>query len=114
VRQRDGKLIAAGGVYLDSRHQFGLARFNTDGSLDRNFGSHGIAHAIVGSGPWNYPNAVALQGDGKIVAAGVGWDTNGNNNWGVARWDSDGTLDQTFGQSGVVVTKTGSWAAAVA
>jgi uncharacterized delta-60 repeat protein len=114
VRQRDGKLVAAGGVYLDSRHRFGLVRFNTDGSLDRSFGSDGIAHAVVGSGPWSFPNAIALQGDGKIVAAGVGWDTNGNNNWGVARWDRDGTLDQTFGQRGVVVTKTASWAAAVA
>jgi uncharacterized delta-60 repeat protein len=114
VLQQDGKLIAAGGVHLDSRHQFGLVRFNNDGSLDRNFGSDGIAHAVVGSGPWNYPNAAALQRDGKIVAAGVGWDTNGNNNWGVARWDRDGKLDQTFGQSGVVVTKTANWAAAVA
>jgi uncharacterized delta-60 repeat protein len=114
VLQRDGKLIAAGGVYLESRRQFGLLRFNTDGSLDRNFGSDGIAHAVVGSGFYNYPNALALQGDGKIVAAGVGSDTSGNDNWGVARWDGDGTLDQTFGQSGVVVTKAGNWAAAVA
>lgn len=112
--QRDGKLVAVGGVYLDSRHQFGAIRFNADGSLDKSFGSDGIAHAVVGSGPWNHPNAVAVQGDGKIVAAGVGWDTNGNDNWGVARWNRDGTLDQTFGQGGVVVTKSASFAAAVA
>jgi uncharacterized delta-60 repeat protein len=114
VLQRDGKLVAVGGVYLDSKHQFGAVRFNTDGSLDTTFGSDGIAHAVVGSGPWNHPNAVSLQADGKIVAAGFGEDTNGANDWGLARWNRDGTLDQSFGQGGVVVTKSASFAAAVA
>jgi uncharacterized delta-60 repeat protein len=114
VLQSDGKLVAAGGVYLHSRSQFGLVRFNKDGSLDRNFGSDGLALAVVGSGSYNFPNALALQGDGKIVAAGFGWDTNGNPDWGLARWDRDGMIDQTFGQSGVVVTKSANWAAAVA
>jgi uncharacterized delta-60 repeat protein len=105
ARQPDGKLLALGEVYFDSRHQFGLVRFNANGSLDRNFGSDGIAHAIVGSGSWSYPYAMALQRDGKIVAAG-GWeDDSGNFNWGVARWNRDGTLDQSFGQGGVVATK---------
>jgi uncharacterized delta-60 repeat protein len=113
VRQRDGKLIVTGGVYLDSRPpQFGLVRFNRDGSLDTSFGSDGIAHAVVGL--YSYPNAVALQGDGKIVAAGTWEDTDGTFNWGVARWFGDGTLDQTFGHGGVVATKTASWAAGVA
>jgi len=113
VRQPDGKLIAAGGLYFDSRWQFGLVRFNTDGSLDGTFGSDGIASAAVGD-VWAQPNAMALQSDGKIVAAGVGEDTNGNLEWGAARWDRDGTLDQTFGQNGVVVTEKANWAAAVA
>lgn len=113
--QRDGKLVATGGVYLEGRGQFGVVRFNADGSLDGNFGSDGVAHAVVGSGVWSYPNGVALQGDGKIVAAGVWEDNLGRFNWGVVRWNRDGTLDPIFGQGGVVVTsKRGTWAGAVA
>lgn len=112
--QRDGKLVVVGGVYLDSRHQFAAIRFNADGSLDKSFGSDGIAHAVVDSGPWNHPNAVTVQGDGEVVAAGFGTDTNGTDDWGLARWNRDGTLDQTFGQGGVVVTKSASFAAAIA
>jgi uncharacterized delta-60 repeat protein len=100
-------------VYFHSRWQFGVVRFNKDGSLDGTFGSEGTAYAPVGD-VWAKPNALALQSDGKIVAAGAGEDSNGNFEWGVARWGSDGTLDQTFGERGVVVTAKASWAAAVA
>ncbi len=61
----------------------GLGRLNADGSLDTAFGSGGIVGA-----PFSQPEAVRVQGDGKIVIFGGGF--------GIARYNSDGSLDSGF------------------
>jgi uncharacterized delta-60 repeat protein len=53
----DGKIVVAG--------QFGLARFNPNGSLDKDFANSGIMNT-----PDNTGDAVAILGNGRIVAAG--------------------------------------------
>jgi uncharacterized delta-60 repeat protein len=71
VRQRNGKLVAAGFVFLgDTR--FALARYNLDGSLDSTFGGDGLVDTDFPSSAQEYASALVLQPDGKIVAAGGG------------------------------------------
>ena len=66
--QPDGKLVVAG--YSDSGGwDFSLARFNPDGSLDNTFSGDGIVITQVGSDDSTI-EALALQADGKIIAAG--------------------------------------------
>jgi uncharacterized delta-60 repeat protein len=72
VLQPDGKIVAAGvggrgatGPGAD----FALARYNADGSLDASFGSGGKVLTDFAGGA-DAAFAVALQTDGKIVAAG--------------------------------------------
>ena len=68
--QSDGKIVAAGNSYGDgSNADFALVRYNTDGSLDTNFGIDGKVTTAIGSGD-DYAKSVAIQSDGKIVAAG--------------------------------------------
>ena len=69
--QPDGKIVAAGvgGAGYD---QFALARFNPNGSLDTSFSGDGKERTDFGGSYGQGANAVALQGNGKIVAAGVG------------------------------------------
>jgi uncharacterized delta-60 repeat protein len=70
VMQPDGKIIIAGYVYhLTSLINFGLARYNPDGSLDNTFGTGGILWTYLGPGNHTITD-VALQADGKIVAGG--------------------------------------------
>jgi uncharacterized delta-60 repeat protein len=78
--QADGKVVAAGGIERagGGQSQFGLLRYNTDGSLDTTFGNHGIVQTANGTGD-STALAVAIQADGRIVAAGrtqgsTGWD----------------------------------------
>jgi uncharacterized delta-60 repeat protein len=112
--QRDGKIVAVGNLsdVVNGKHteDFGAARYNADGSLDAGFGNGGLVITDLGF-TIEQPNAVALQADGKIVVAGV------SNNLKTAvllRYDSDGSLDNTFGSGGVVRSDAAVTFAAVA
>jgi uncharacterized delta-60 repeat protein len=103
--QGDGKLILAGYSLNGSRNAFTLARYNTNGSLDPNFGGAGTVVNPI-SGNTNAIVAVAMNGN-KIVAAGA--NSNGiTNHFAVARYNVDGSLDTTFNGTGKVVTTIGT------
>lgn len=94
VIQPDGKII----ISINSQSaNFMLARFNSDGSFDTSFGDMGKVVTDFGSA--DYVNDIALQPDGKIVAAGYS-----SNIAAVARYNSDGTLDSTFPGKGKFTT----------
>jgi uncharacterized delta-60 repeat protein len=97
--QSDGKIVVAG--YSSSN--FAVARYNSDGSLDTSFDSDGWVITNVGSTDRAF--AIAIQPDGKIVAAGYS-----NNDFAVARYNSDGSLDATFSGDGMVTTDINSGA----
>jgi uncharacterized delta-60 repeat protein len=91
--QTDGKIVVVGGVPANNGKEFpsfAVARYKTNGSLDKTFGVGGIVITLSLYGNFT---AVAIQPDGKIVAGG-GED--------VVRYNSDGSLDSTFGSGGIV------------
>jgi uncharacterized delta-60 repeat protein len=92
--QSDGKIVALAETY----NGILLARVETNGSLDASFGSGGYTATLpVNVGEFNtFPSAMTLQSDGKILVAA------GQINPSVmARFDTTGVLDSTFGASGV-------------
>lgn len=101
--QADGKAVLAGSYVDNSFSEFAVARFNTDGSLDTSFGNDGRLVTSTGSGD-ALALDVAVQTDGKIVAAGSFEASNDNDNFALARYNSDGTLDSAFGRGGIVTT----------
>jgi len=99
--QPDGKIVVAGSVAV-AKHgvQLGLARFLPNGLVDTGFGTNGTVttnFAVLGRSA-----ALALAPDGKIVVA---CGLNGPRDFGVGRYDIDGTLDATFGDGGKVRTR---------
>jgi uncharacterized delta-60 repeat protein len=87
--QSDGKIVVAG-VPL-------LTRYNSNGSLDTSFGTNGIVNVSgIDSGA-----DVAIQPDGKILVAGNPKSVVGKTNFEVARLNSNGSLDTTFGTNGI-------------
>jgi uncharacterized delta-60 repeat protein len=97
--QADGKIVVVG---WSGSGQFALARYNSDGTLDATFGGGGKVMTDFTAGG-SGATGVAIQADGKIVVvgtAGQGWDTK----FALARYNSDGTLDATFGVGGKVLT----------
>ena len=101
--QSDGKIVAVGAT---GSIDFGLARFNTDGSLDTTFDGDGKVTTVFGS--LDEAFAVAIQPDGKIVAVGhTDNPSTGTGDFAVARYNSNGSLDTTFGNGGKVTTDFG-------
>ncbi|MFI8826771.1 calcium-binding protein [Streptomyces sp. NPDC053431] len=104
--QSDGKIVAAGSGGLG----FALVRYNSDGALDTGFGSGGRT-SVNFPGDSGFPYAMALQTNGKIVVAGRADDPNSSeaNDFGIARFNTNGTTDTGFGGDGFVVTGFNDW-----
>ncbi len=108
--QDDGRIVAAGyGGYLGdgSSRDFAVARYNTDGTLDTSFNTVGIAVTDVGSGAEDAANALSIQEDGMIVAAGSAYDALTHYDFALVRYLASGSLDMGFGPSasGIVTTQ---------
>ena len=100
--QPDGKIVAAGDSYNGANYDFALVRYNVDGSLDTSFGGTGkVTTAVLSSS--DVANSVAIQPDGKIVAAGYSYNGS-NNDFALVRYNPDGSLDTSFGGTGKVTT----------
>jgi len=74
------------------------------GSLDPTFGTGGIVTTTFGGENNTIANAAAIQADGKILVAGLIPNRQGFGEAGVARYNTNGTLDSSFGDGGIVVT----------
>ena len=109
--QSDGKIISAGYSSNGSDNDFAIIRYNLNGSLDNTFGINGIAITQIGLSD-DYAYSVAIQEDGKIVAAGS--SKNGtNSDFAIVRYNQSGDLDDTFGINGIVTTPVGTISAQV-
>ena len=94
VEQPDGKLIFGGSfTFLNgSLAQKGIARLQRDGLFDTTFA---VGSGVSGGGV----TAIALQGDGRILISGSFTSVNGTSRPGLARLNSDGSLDTSFAPS---------------
>ena len=105
--QSDGKIVVAGTSYgtTTTGYDFALARYNKDGSLDTNFGTGGILTTDFGNGT-DTASSLAIQSDGKIIVAGNTNQVSSGGPWGLAmaRYNTDGSLDSSFGTLGIVTT----------
>jgi uncharacterized delta-60 repeat protein len=93
--QPDGRIVIAGTNGAD----FAVARLTTNGSLDTTFDTDGKVTTDISAN--DTANSVAIQPDGKIVAAGF---TDSNSNCALARYNTNGSLDITFNHTGKVIT----------
>jgi uncharacterized delta-60 repeat protein len=113
IQPGDGKIVVVGGAIVPNAigwfHDFALVRYDTAGGLDAGFGAGGKVITDFSSG--NDMGAdVVIAGDGRIIAAG--WVADPTDvelliDFGVARYESTGTLDATFGAGGTVITDLG-------
>jgi uncharacterized delta-60 repeat protein len=102
--QSDGKIVAAGGsINLTNKGDMMIVRYDSNGTLDNTFGTDGKTQFYVGesSSAQEIAASVVIQPDGKIVT--VGFEEGVNNSTLILRYNSNGTLDNTFGTNGVVM-----------
>ena len=104
--QPDSKIIAAGYMYNDvTFYDFALARYDSNGQPDSSFGSGGKVTTDFFGGE-DVANAVVLQANGKMVVAGYCGVSRAGYDFALTRYESNGTLDGSFGSGGRVHTDT--------
>lgn len=104
--QEDGKIVIAGYFYDISTSDFAIARYNPDGSQDNTFGVEGIVTSPIGK--IDVASSIAIQKDGKIIAAGYAEVDGNGEDFAMARYNPNGGLDASFGINGIVTTNIGS------
>jgi uncharacterized delta-60 repeat protein len=114
--QSNGKILVTSGlsgklVFFFPNAQAGsITRYNSNGSVDTTFGAAGTAASVASA------SALVLQSDGKLVVGGAitsklnAPGTANDVGFGIIRYNSNGSLDKTFGMGGVAVTDFGSTA----
>jgi len=102
--QNDSKIVGIGSTEdsINSNSVMAVVRINSDGSLDTDFGVDGIREISTGPKSNTFGHAITMQNDGKILVCGIltflpDWETI------VCRLNQDGTLDNTFGEGGIVL-----------
>src|SRR5207302_1086405 len=92
--QSDGKIVAGGWTATNSGLNFAVVRYTTNGTLDSTFGTGGKVTTAIGA--YAQGRALALQSDGKILVAGRAYNGS-NDDFGAVRYNTNGSLDTTFG-----------------
>ncbi len=102
--QSDGKIIVAGFTTIGINRVIAIVRYKPNGDLDREFGDNGIV--ITSSGKHeSWASSMIIQPDNKIVIAGEVWLDSIGNTFLLLRYNTNGTLDNTFGSDGKVFTQ---------
>lgn len=99
--QSDGKIVAAGSASNGQNDAFAIARYNTDGSPDNTFDTDGKKMTFINSNNV-YAVSLAVQDDGKLVAAGYEQSAV-KTNFAIVRYNANGSLDNSFDSNGSLI-----------
>ncbi|MEO5906285.1 MAG: T9SS type A sorting domain-containing protein, partial [Saprospiraceae bacterium] len=112
VIQPDGKIILAGVARTGFPGDFAMVRYLENGGIDSLFGSDGIVRTdIQGINSYDFALTIGLDPDGKIVLGGAA-DVQyvpSVSHIGVVRYNSNGSLDKSFGNNGIYELSLGSF-----
>ena len=121
--QGNGDIVAVGPIISKSfvaanavnfATGFGVAGYNSNGSIDTAFGLHGAVLTGFGTAtPFAVPTSLAIERNGDVIVVGQAAQSLPPSSFALARYTPTGALDPTFGSSGEVVTAFGANAAAI-
>jgi len=101
----DGKIVASGYRNDGLKHNFAIIRLTPEGDLDPTFGDGGKVYTVFPVNRHDQSYALAVQPDGKMILAGYSYvGTTADYQFALARYNEDGSLDDTFGDAGLVLT----------
>lgn len=103
----DNKIIYAGRSTTTFPSKMVVFKINADGSFDATFGTNG--QVIFSSGPlsWHSMDALGVQSNGKLLLLGKNFDNNAPTVGSISRLNANGSTDNSFGTSGVLVPNLG-------
>lgn len=109
--QQNGEIVLGGICQIDSNRtsilEPGTAEFTSDGNLDSSYGINGRTAINVPTYAYGPFASLVIQSDGKILISNTAY--NGTyNTFNLIRYSSNGILDSSFGQNGIVYLDLGS------
>ncbi|MEO8409824.1 MAG: Ig-like domain-containing protein, partial [Propionivibrio sp.] len=105
--QSDGKIVLGGLAFNGTSFDFGVARYNVDGTLDTTFNGSGKTLVDFGASGDDQGRSMTMQADGKILVAG--WsNAAGTYDFALMRLNTDGSLDTSFNGTGKTTTAIGT------
>lgn len=104
--QADGKILVAGSSWNGADNDFAVVRYLSNGALDNTFDTDGIVTTTIGTSE-DIAYAIQLQSNGKIIAAGLS-DNGTDNDFALVRYNTNGSLDNSFDVDGKVTTAIGT------
>jgi uncharacterized delta-60 repeat protein/CSLREA domain-containing protein len=108
IGNTDGSIFVIGDSFGVSETTAMLGRIRNDGTLDPTFGTGGIVLPSLDPTASERPTDIVRQPDGKLVIAGYAtYSVNVNWKMMLARFNPDGTLDNSFGTNGYRLSSTG-------
>jgi len=105
IRNNDKLLLTGTAAISIGDYRFALAGYNSDGTPDIDFGQTGIVMESFGT--YCEGNSAQLQSDGKILLSGYAKDSINRHHFALARYNANGTLDNSFGTNGNTITSFG-------
>ena len=99
--ETDDVMVVGSGI--DSMGEFVASSVSYSGTLNKAFGGGLVATDVTGKTAQNWPNACAVDSSGKLLAGGM-YQYNTGQGFGLVRYDTNGSLDQTFNKTGIVKT----------
>ena len=110
--QPDGKIVVGGTLQAGFVRPV-LIRYNPDGTLDTTFGSGG--GIMIANFDYSWATSMAIQSDGRIVVVGFQYrPTHSTEEYFVARFETNGWYDASFGVGGLLRIQMGGGAEDVA
>ncbi|MEO1528811.1 MAG: LamG-like jellyroll fold domain-containing protein, partial [Planctomycetota bacterium] len=112
IVQSDGSYVLVGNSFdyslePDEYEAIGIARFTSTGALDTGFGENGVVRQLVnGENSYSIGRDVVQQSDGKLIVIGTATPTS-TGEAAIFRYNTDGTLDTSFGDNGTVLVPRG-------
>lgn len=111
--QPDGRILVGGSTQQQTGSTgitMALVRLMPDGSLDNSFGTAGLVTTTLGSGSTIDDKifGIAVQPDGGIVTVGTTFVNGGGYQAAILRYNSNGSLDNTFSGDGIRVEDIGT------
>ncbi len=100
----NGKIVTAGFAHNGTDYDFGIVRYNSDGSLDTSFNTNGMVTTDLGGD--DRISGVGIDSNSKIVVVGRSGSIS-DYDFAVVRYNGDGTIDTSFGVNGVVIIDLG-------
>jgi uncharacterized delta-60 repeat protein len=101
----NGKIYVTGYSQNANNYDMVIWRYNSNGTLDTSFGNGGIVvhHNAAGGNNWDAGTSIYVDSNGKIYVTGWSRNSSGNDDMVIWRYNSNGTLDTSFGNGGIVV-----------